>query len=92
MNKDKVKGYVQAMIDNYFNKFEKEDAPYVKNHLGTILEDLGNLKDFMEIEEVAQEGLVQEQPEKLTLNIDGKEIAKVTCKSIDFFPQRDNSK
>lgn len=76
MNKDKITGYVQAMIDNYFNKFERAEAPYVKNHLGTVLEDLGNLRNFMDIEE---------EPINIAMELDSKELAQSTLKDLENF-------
>ncbi|WP_026881396.1 hypothetical protein [Clostridium akagii] len=62
MNRDKVLGYVSALIDGYVNKEERARKSSEKRNLLIIIEDLNNLKGF--IEEAALEGQTQEQPRK----------------------------
>lgn len=51
MNKDKIIGYVQAMANNYVNKYERENNLLVKRELMVIIEDLNDLKEFIEEDE-----------------------------------------
>lgn len=72
MGKDKILGYVQALIDKYHSNFENEEDEVSRIELSTMLDDLGNLRSFIE----------SNGDEDLRVELDNKALAKAVYRGM----------